>query len=474
MRFLFILTLSIPLFLFGQSTDIEAKCNELFSKKAFDYSTHSLSVRSIDDDREIVGIRSDSKLSPASSLKLITNFIALQVLGEDYTFTTKIGYAGTIDDSGTLEGDIVVIGSGDPSFASLRSGKDLSIVLDKIKNAVDKAGIKCIDGNISVRTNVFSGQAASGAWPYGDLANYYGSGAYALNFNDNEYNLYFKGSSREGQIAQVDHTAPYIPSLAVASEVVVKGPKSGDQAYIYGDQTNYAKIVRGSIPLTSKQFKIRGSIPNPPLTFAALLAKHLNLKVQGINVNADPIKKSEFQQIATLKSKPLNQLVKDANLESLNLYCEAFLRLCAKKETGTGSLENGLDIIEQYLVKIGIDKRSFSLDDGSGLSPRNLITTSSFTQFLAHIAQSQKKYTSYIPQVSKEGTVTHFMTKQKGNTRFHLKSGSMGGVLSYTGAFTASSGKQYAISFIANNHSDGNYAIKVQIEKLFEVLYLNL
>lgn len=456
------------------------KIEQALQADAFEYASVGLSVRS-SDGVEVVEVGADKRLIPASSLKLITTLLALEEFGASYTFSTAIGYTGKIDRAGTLNGNIVVIGSGDPTFGSDRYGEDGSWekVLNRITAAIKDAGITCIEGKIEVKTNVFSGQAICPSWPFSDIANYYGSGAWGVNFNENKYDLHFSAAVPEGNIATLDHLSPEIPNMYLRSEVVVKGPQTGDNAYIYGDPFNYSKIIRGSIPYSKSTFVIKGATPNPPLSFAYILENELSkmdIKCNGSTTNKEAIKKSAFHSLVTFKSPSLSRIIQEANFESINLYCESLLRKMGWKKTKEGSFETGIDYIEERLIEMGIAKRSFSIKDGSGLSPRNGITPSSFTSFLnafstTHGSELMEKY---IPHVGVSGTVRTLMAKRQGQRKFYLKSGSMGGVLSYTGIFKGRSGKDYSICFISNNHARGNRAIRVEAEKIFELLYREL
>ncbi len=313
----------------------------------------------------------------------------------------------------------------------------------------------------------------------GHIANYYGSGAWGLNFNENKYNLHFSANIPEGQIATLDHISPEIPNIFLSSEVVVKGPRTGDNAYIYGDPFHYTKVVRGSIPFSKSQFVIKGATPNPPLSFAFILEKELEkvqIKCNGSTTSKSPIKKSKFNSLLSFKSPPLYRIVQEANYESINLYCEALLRKLGWKIKREGSFEAGLEFVEDELEGMGIPEKSFSINDGSGLSPRNTIAPSSFTTFLNAI-QSQwgsEKMKKYLPHVGVSGTVKSLMNKKGGQKKFYLKSGSIGGVLTYTGIFQSKSGKNYSICFMSNNHSNGNRSIRIQAERIFELVYSQL
>ncbi len=150
--------------------------------------------------------------------------------------------------------------------------------------------------------------------------------------------------------------------------------------------------------------------------------------------------------------------------------------MIGKKEKNEGSIKAGLEVISERLETSGIDKFSFRLEDGSGLSPRNSIAPSSFTALLNEVVKKlgRDKLLKYIPQTGVSGTVSSLLQKKQAQKKFFLKSGSMGGVLSYTGLFQGKSGKWYTVCFISNNHSHGNGAVRRKAEVVFEGLYLDL
>ena len=479
-RLILFFVFSIVLGQISAQSDVRKTVSDLLAHPTFEYASVALSVKTIEGDN-IIQFNANQKLIPASSLKLITTLLALDALGEDFQFTTHIGYSGNIDRAGNLNGNLIIIGSGDPTLGSRRFGKEeaWNKVLEEIISTVKDKGIKCIEGKVEVKTHVFEGQAICPSWPYADVANYYAGGAWGLNFNENKYDLHFSAAVPEGEVATLDHISPEIPNMVLTSEVVVDGPRTGDNAYIYGDAFNYSKIIRGTIPFSGDQFVIKGAIPNPPLSFAFLLEKELEkngIKTKGSVVSKKPIKKSEFSALTNFKSPKLSRIVEEANLESINLYCEALLRMLGRKHKKEGSFEAGLEYVEEKLDEMGIPSNSYNINDGSGLSPRNTITANAFTSFLTSVSEDKEwKYLKkYIPQTGESGTVSNLLSNKKGQKKFFLKSGSMGGVLTYTGIFEAKSGKKYAISFMSNNHSNGNRSVRIEAEKVFEALYMGL
>ena len=128
-------------------------------------------------------------LAPASCQKLFTSGAAFELLGKDYQYRTRLAYEGKIA-NGSLDGNLYVIGSGDPTLGSWRwkETRD-TVILKKWYAAVRKLGIQNITGVVSTNESKFSHQGIPGGWIWEDIGNYYGAGAYALNWKENQFDL---------------------------------------------------------------------------------------------------------------------------------------------------------------------------------------------------------------------------------------------------------------------------------------------
>jgi D-alanyl-D-alanine carboxypeptidase/D-alanyl-D-alanine-endopeptidase (penicillin-binding protein 4) len=144
-----------------------------------------------------------------------------------------------------------------------------------------------------------------------------------------------------------------------------------------------------------------------------------------------------------------------------------------KKHHQRGSIEHGLEWIEEYLDDVPVNLKCVDLYDGSGLSPQNSITSKSFTSLINHFLNrfSVNQLKVYIPRAGYEGTVKSLFSGQKPKGSFYLKSGSMNGVLTYTGFFYGSSGNLYSICFMVNRHQTRSSAIRRHFEKICSELY---
>ncbi|NNL93948.1 MAG: hypothetical protein HKO66_17020, partial [Saprospiraceae bacterium] len=136
---------------------INASIERYFNKGIFTSTNASVSVFDISSQEEIIAYRSQKNLVPASSLKLFINLIALQVLGPNFTYETTVAYSGKIRSDGTLEGDIIIVGGGDPSLGSkkIKGTYSMDQFLELVCNKILSVGINCIKGNLIIDESIF-------------------------------------------------------------------------------------------------------------------------------------------------------------------------------------------------------------------------------------------------------------------------------------------------------------------------------
>ena len=463
------LMLLFPLLMIGQDLSDQVIL-KLLKERSTNPSVFSVHAYDITNNEELIQYRADEYMIPASSLKVITTFSAMDILGETFKFKTEIGYSGTIEGDGTLSGNVIIKGSGDPSLGTSREelGKTqedpIKIIIDVIKDA----GIKCIDGSIIIDISRVDDGGAHPGWPWSDVGNYYGAGVHALNIYENEYSIHFNRNGGIDSQTTIAYTDPNIPGLSFNNEVKVAGPNTGDNAYIYGGEGFYHKIIKGTIPSGKGTFSIRGSIPDPPTFLAESLSNSLienGISHQGSKVSSST---SPFKVIKSIESKPLMDLISIANEKSINLYCEAFLRSISEE----GSWEGAIDELYTHLHSIGMDTLSILQKDGSGLHPRNVLTSRFFTSFLSYYYNLWgEKALEMLPRASHEGTVRRLLRNKKSNGKAWLKSGYIGGVLTYTGYIKTVDNDIIAISIMTNNFSQPISKIRGMCEEIIDKIY---
>jgi len=436
---------------------------------ADDYLRHAsvgVCVTDAATGKVLAGYRSATSLIPASTLKVLTTASALAMLGADFRFTTTLAYDGYVDNQGVLNGNLYLVGSGDPSLGSpeMKGTAGLEPVLDNWRLAIQQAGIRQVTGRAIGDDLVFSSAATGSHWPWLDLGNYYGSGAYGLNLHDNLYYLRLQQQTRLGATPPVAGTAPRIPGLQFYNEITSAERGSGDNAYIYGAPYTYQRYLRGTIPVGSGIFTIKGAIPDPPLFAAQQLVAAL--ESVGILCLRPPASLRQLpatdqpaaprQVLHTHKSPTVAALATYTNMESINLYAEALLRAIGREYGGSGSAEAGLQAIQDYWTRRGVDFAGVQLYDGSGLAARNVVPGAFLCQLLSVVYQDQQLrqiFMDTLPLAGWSGSLRNSLKGTAAEGRLRAKSGSLEQVRAYTGYVPDRQGRVLAFSMLLNNYS---------------------
>jgi D-alanyl-D-alanine carboxypeptidase/D-alanyl-D-alanine-endopeptidase (penicillin-binding protein 4) len=457
--------------LFGQGLD------EYFRSPSFLHA--SLSVSILDQDgNQLYGLNPQKNLIPASSQKLMTTLVALHVLGPEHRFVTAIGIRGELIPDGTLYGDLIIKGGGDPSLGSpeMPGALRMNDVLKRILAFIDDAGITCIEGDIIVDGGIFDRVGIQRAWTWDDLTNYYAAGVYGLNIYENFFELTFKRSSIPGRPTRIIEIFPNAPGVSIRNLVKTGAPGSGDQAYLYGDPYGSEREVRGTIPPGTGDFTIKGAIPDPPLFFSGLLKNQLvkeGFSVGGVSREENGASSEHgITWIGEIPSPSLQSLVKWTNTRSNNLYCETFLKTLGLTKASEGTFENGMAVLSEEIDKLIGSSMHIKLDDGSGLSMRNRVNALAMTQFLYEMSREMglESVKKVIPRGGERGMLS-FLDNHPGQSSIWLKSGSMESVLSYAGIVEDSRGHPLFVSIISNGHHVSNGELRSAIEGVIEFIF---
>ncbi len=452
----------------------ESAIDKLLEHKDLNSALVSIQIKSLDGET-LYKRNPHVGVMPASTLKTVTTLGALGIMGSKYQYETIIGYKGNLLEDRTLYGDLILIGSGDPSFGSDRDDKATN--LDERLNMITKAienKISCVEGKILIDATIFDEEAVHPGWAWDDLSNYYAAGIWGLNIHENLYYLSFDRSNTPGAATSVGTIEPPINGLQIQNEVT-EGPKgSYDEAYIYGDPYEWKKQIRGTIPSGASDFTIKGAIPDSRVWFAELLKDRL--KSRGINVSAIEVVKrpiTKYKELASFNSSELRELVQHANEVSDNLYCDAFLKTIGARYEGVGTWKSGQEGLESYFKKSGIATKGYHQEDGSGLSMRNRVSASFMTEFLLHHANElgidELKY--LLPQAGVNGSVKNFLKGYPVQPHVWLKSGSINAVVAYTGIIEIASDQHVVIYIASNGHEKPNRIIRGHLERIINTAY---
>ncbi|MCC8408767.1 D-alanyl-D-alanine carboxypeptidase/D-alanyl-D-alanine-endopeptidase [Mucilaginibacter sp. UR6-1] len=425
------------------------------------YASVSLTVLDAKTGEQVFAANPNMGLATASTLKTITSVTAFNLLGADYQYQTTVGYTGSIGADGTLNGSIIIKGGGDPTLGSWRwSTTKENYILNLLVAAVQKAGIKKINGAIIGDDSAYGTQAIPDGWIWQDVGNYYGAGINALCWHENQFDIKLR-TGAVGSAITVDRTVPLMPYLGFKSELTNAPAGTGDRAFIYLPVGGKLMYLRGTYAIDQTKKTVSGAIPDPAFDVALRLTDTMNRL--GLNVSGEPqstltlaVKGETAPAIAktltVIESPELTKIIYWLNQKSLNLYAEQLLKTIALKAGKEPTTPNGISVLQDFWKAKGIDVKTLNIYDGSGLSPGNRVTTLT----MARILQSAKGQAWY----------KFFYESLPIYNDMKMKSGSIADVLAYTG-YQTYKGRELCFSIIVNNYNGTTKGIK---EKMFRVL----
>jgi D-alanyl-D-alanine carboxypeptidase/D-alanyl-D-alanine-endopeptidase (penicillin-binding protein 4) len=424
------------------------------------YAISSLCVLDANTGNPLFARNEQIGLATASTLKVITAATALSILGKDFQYQTTLAYTGNITTDGVLKGNLIIIGSADPTLGCDRYQNKENVVLTEWTNAIKKAGIKRIEGAIIGDDRIFGTQTTPEGWTWQDMGNYYGAGTSGLSWRENQFDIHLKPGSRQGDDAGIIKTVPEMPYLKVMNELKTGASGSGDNAYLFLPPYGNTAYLRGTWGIGIRKSSISGAIPDPAYDCAYRLQD--TLKLLGIG-STQPVTTTRImalngqtianitQKISTITSPTLSEITYWFLKKSINLYGETMLKTLALKSGKTASTADGVETEIKFWAAKGIDKNALNIIDGSGLSPANRITTQAVANVLF--------------QAQKENWFSDYYKAFPEYNGMKIKSGTINNVSAFAGYYTSNAGNKYIIVINVNNYSGSGIN-----KKLFTVL----
>lgn len=446
-------------------------------------------VREMGSGETLYAYDIDRELTPASVLKLVTSAAALELLGEDYRYETVLEYDGEIV-NGTLEGNLYIRGSGDPTlgsahFAENRNGNmpGRDTFMPQWIQAVTRAGIRRITGAVIADERIFDTEGVSMKWLHEDMGSYYGAGSYGISVFDNLYRLYLN-TGAPGSMPEIAEMTPAIPALRFHNYLKAASVKT-DSCYIVGAPFADERYLYGVVPANRERFVIRGDIPDPALFLAQYTSGRL--REEGIIIEGSPAcyrilpanrPEGERKALATTCSPTLREIVRVINERSHNLFADALLKTIGLRYKGRqgevlSSMGKGIEAVKAHWRGKGLDVSSLRMYDGSGLAAANKVTAAFVCSLLCYMGSQSGQsgaFLASLPRAGMEGSAANFLKDSPLRGKALLKSGGMSDVRSFAGYITKD-GKQYAVAVFVNNYSGESRLMLRNLETLFGSLF---
>lgn len=446
------------------------KVDSLFSKVGLNSSHYGIKVVNLTTNKTVFEKNGDTSFVPASNTKLYTAGAAINVLGEDYKFKTRLAYTGTISSDGILDGDLYIIGGGDPTLGSKymynrqfymkgratpsRIATQLSF-LDSWTDEVKKLGINNITGKILVDNSHFNKIIpAINTWEWGDMSTSFGAAPSGVNVLDNTALLEFT----RGENTTI---TPSSSTINVDNETI-----DGNRNKVVISAPAYSNSIVALGEVNTSVFK-EVPVSNPGLLLADLFKDNLNKNGISSNGEVEVVKSSSNSKVFYTHYSPrVDRIITLMNSYSINLFAEVL-----KLETEKVLAKNRPISISRYWYET-LKLQGFIIYDGSGLSRYNRVTPDNITDLLTYMHLSEKGDTYYnsLAIAGNLGTLEDF-NKAPLKSNLHAKSGTLTGIKSYSGYITNSNGDLLAFSLMVNLHGLTNSQITSDLEKLMSEMY---
>ena len=428
-----------------------------------------------DRSKAVLAYNASTRMVPASNMKLVTTGAALRVFGPEYRFRTEIAYSGTIDKDGTLNGDVYIIGGGDPTIgAADTTAYKADALFWKWKTILSGAGIKRINGNIIGDGSAWEGGLEHPEWEYADTWTYYGTGSSALCFYENTIDLQVSAGAEPGAPVNMTQTYPETPWLKLQNQAVTGPAGTGNSLYLQTSDKSTEATLTGTFAVDRRPKREQASNKYGALTCAHEFYKNLKAtgwEVTGTYGTPDQAGSDGVVTIGHTESPALAQICRKTNVDSDNFYAEAILRAMGEAATGIAVYDSCLVAINEVLEDIvpgtanGIVQK-----DGSGLSRANAITPEWMANYLTAMS-GNKAFVESLPRPG-EGTLNNL--KNLTPWKFRLKSGSMGGTLCYSGYVLDEAGNpRISFAIFTNNAVEKASLVRPALEGLIQLIGKN-
>src|SRR5690625_227905 len=417
-----------------------------------------ISVRD-ENDEIIYQHQGNVRLIPASNMKIITAIAALEILGSDYQFTTDIQVDGEIK-NGILEGDLYIVGKGDPTLQM----DDFTMLAKQVK----EAGITEITGSIYADDTWYDDERYSQDLSWINEYDYYGNATSALTVATKSHNDLLLGSiileiipgEEVGEKPKIDITpeTDYVKSINKGDTVEAGKPLTLPDKGKHGSNEI---TIEGNIPLDSITYERRRAVWEP--TEYALHSFSQSLEKQDILFSNERLSVKEVpkeaETIFTKKSAPLKEIIMPFMKQSNNGIGEVLVKEIGKVEAGEGSWREGLPVVRRVLADLGLDTTGINIRDGSGMSDRNLVSANFFTKLLYNI-QDKAWFPDFKDSLPKSGELDHALSgtlhgrfldeDMKGKVL--AKTGNLHKVSTLSGYVTTDDGTKLNFSILINNY----------------------
>jgi D-alanyl-D-alanine carboxypeptidase/D-alanyl-D-alanine-endopeptidase (penicillin-binding protein 4) len=429
-------------------------------------SAVSIHVQAVESTKPLLSMNAQTSVQPASLMKLITTAAALDLLGPDYRWSTRVYTNGT-QNGDVLQGDLIIRGSGDPRF----SQQDLWQLLRRLR----ALGIRQITGDVILDRSLFASYKDDAAQFDQKPERAYNALPDALLLDTKSVLVQLTPDTAHQRVRVT--LEPYLTDFSLSAPTL-SGGECGDWRTQLGLRVEQKKIIfAGSYALSCGERTI--AVHAYPLTHNEYfdssmrqLWREMGGSVQG--VTREGVLPTQAQEITQWQSTALTDAIRDINKFSNNVMArQLLLTLAAERGYQPASKEAGAAVIRQWLIAKGINAAELVIDNGSGLSRADRLSAALLARILqlAWMSPTMPEFIASLPLAGVDGTMRKRAESLSVKSFAHIKTGSLTEVAGIAGYVTTRSGKRMIVVCIVNHSEAGK--LKEAMDNLLQWVHEN-
>jgi D-alanyl-D-alanine carboxypeptidase/D-alanyl-D-alanine-endopeptidase (penicillin-binding protein 4) len=438
---------------------LAADLDAILNNPALAHGIWGVTVRSMRTHETLYARNGEKLLMPASTMKIVTLAAAAARLGWEFTYRTTLSAAGAIEE-GTLRGDLVVVGSGDPGIGTIDG--TAAQVFGSWAQRLTQLGVRTIAGRIIGDDNAFEDLELGFGWSWDDLAEDYAAGVSALQYNENAVRVTVGPGPAEHDSAAVVVEPPGA-GIEIVNAIRTAAREASTSIAARRLPGHQRLALEGIIAAGATPSVLTVSVDNPTLFFVqalrrALIAQGIDVRGEAVDIDDLPpgTAPARRMEIVVHRSPPLSMLAVRLMKASQNQYAETFLKTIAtadQPDVPATALAGRL-AAQKIFASWGIDEGSLIQRDGSGLSRYDYVTADALATILTHLYEDEKSREPFIaslPVAGEDGTLGGRMKGTSAGENARAKTGSMSNVRALAGYVNAADGEPLAFAILANN-----------------------
>jgi D-alanyl-D-alanine carboxypeptidase/D-alanyl-D-alanine-endopeptidase (penicillin-binding protein 4) len=408
-------------------------------------------VQAVGAKTPAVSFNADTPRNPASVIKLLTTWAALEFLGPTYRWRTEAYLDGRLSD-GVLKGDLLLKGYGDPYLTTER--------LWLLQRELRRTGLRRIEGDIVIDNTWFAREETDPGAFDGEPYKPYNTLPDALLINFQAVKFIFRPDPVTGRVEILSD--PVLSNLEIRNALRLFRGTCGDRrggismAVAPGPRVTFS----GQLANNCSEYQLTRALPDGPAyaygAFRGLWEEQGGSITGTLRLGqVPPGRKPDV----TFESLPLAEVIRPVNKFSNNVMTrQIWLTLGAERLGPPGTMARSREALDGILGKAGLDFPELIMDNGAGLSRTTRISARSLGRLLLHAAESpyRSEFEASLSIAGLDGTTRRRYRRDPMAGRMHLKTGSLNGVTAIAGFVRSESGQEYVVVAITN-HSGPPY-----------------